>query len=274
LIVLFVVMLLVGFAYLANSQAGYSPEYFLKRLDSPNPDIRWRAANELAQILNRPEQASLKWKSDPHFALDLAQRLQEALDELAQKEGELQRRMQDKPAAEQELAWQTLRTQRDHVLFLAAALSDLHIPVGAPLLCSMSERTDSPDLKANTLRRRQAVWALAKLGEHTRGFAKLPSQEQESIVAELKQEASAESARGHWARTALTYLGHAGSDTARVVQVDEVLSRLATSDDRFLRELVAYACNFWPGPSTEATLVRLAQDDGHGTLIQVSETDR
>src|SRR3954451_11309989 len=67
LIVLFVVMLLVGFAYLANSQSGYTPEYFLRRLDNPNADIRWRAANELAQILNRPEQASVKWKTDPHF---------------------------------------------------------------------------------------------------------------------------------------------------------------------------------------------------------------
>src|SRR4051812_1871056 len=72
LIVLFVVLLLVGFAYLAHSQASYSTDYFLRRLDNPNADIRWRAANELAQILNRPEQASLKWKTDARFALDLA----------------------------------------------------------------------------------------------------------------------------------------------------------------------------------------------------------
>src|SRR5581483_338266 len=166
LIVLFVVMLLVGFAYLANSQAGYTTDYFLRRLDNPNADIRWRAANELAQILNRPEQASLKWKTDPRFALDLAERLQTALHELAKKEEELYRNVAGLPEAEREAAWQTLRSARDHLLYLAAALSDFHLPVGAPLLCELAENTQSPDLKGNTLRRRQAVWALAKLGEN------------------------------------------------------------------------------------------------------------
>src|SRR5579883_1908380 len=171
LIVLFVVVLLVGFAYLANSQAGYTTDYFLQRLDSPNPDIRWRAANELAQILNRPEQASLKWKTDPRFALDLAQRLQTALEELYQKEAELHGRIKDWPEAKQETAWQTLRAPRDHVLFLAAALSDFHVPVGAPILCAIGAHKETFDLKGDTLRRRQAVWALAKLGENARGFA-------------------------------------------------------------------------------------------------------
>jgi hypothetical protein len=274
LIVLFVVMLLVGFAYLANSQAGYTTNYFLQRLDNPNADIRWRAANELAQILNRPEQASLKWKADPRFALDLAERLQTAQEELMRKEEELQQRIATRSATEQEAAWQSLRSQRDHLLFLAAALSDFHIPVGAPLLCDLGLRDNSPDVKGNTLRRRQAVWALAKLGENTGGFRKLPAAEQAAIGETLRQEAAASTPRGRWARTALHYLGVDVAAEPDSVHVDEVLARLAESPDRFLRELVAYAFNFWPGPLAEPTLLRLAQDDGHGTLMKIDETDR
>jgi hypothetical protein len=276
LIVLFVVMLLVGFAYLANSQSGYTTEYFLRRLDNPNADIRWRAANELAQILNRPEQGSLKWKTDPRFALDLAERLQSAYEDLLRREDEVQRRVGAAPAPEQEAAWLALREQRSQLLFLAASLSDFHVPVGAPLLCEMALHDKSPDLKANTLRRRQAVWALAKLGDNTRGFEKLSAAERADVLEALRQEAAAPSTpRGRWARTALHYVNPAGNDAGSdVVKIDDVLARLADSDDRFLRELVAYACNFWPGPLVEPTLVRLSQDDGHGTLIKIDENDR
>ncbi len=275
LIVLFVVVLLIGFAYLANSQAGYTTAYFLQRLDSSNPDIRWRAANELAQILNRPEQASLKWKTDPRFALDLAERLESALTELYQKEDELHERTAAQPAADQEAAWQTLRPQRYHVLFLAASLSDFHIPVGAPILCEVSQREHAVDSKGNALRRRQAVWALAKLGDHTRGFAKLPAEEQAAIVSALKQEVGGSSAqRSLWAASALYYLNQPTGTGLKIRHVDDVLAQLADSDDRFLRELVAYAFSFWPGPQAEPTLLRLAHDDGHGTLLEINEAER
>ena len=61
-----------------------TPESFLVRLDNPNPDIRWRAATELAQVLKRPE--SLELASDPDFALDIAWRLHKANEELAKAE--------------------------------------------------------------------------------------------------------------------------------------------------------------------------------------------
>lgn len=274
LIVLFVVLLLVGFAYLANSQGGYTTEYFLHRLDNSNADIRWRAANELAQILNRPEQASVQWKTDPRFALELAQRLQSAHQDLLHQEEQLQRRTAGLSEHEQEAAWQTLRSARDHVLYLAAALSDFHVPVGAPLLCELGLDQSSADPKSAALRRRQAVWALAKLGDNTREFHKLPGEQRAVILGALKDEAiDSAGPRARWARTALYYLDPAtpGGD---VVQIDAVLERLSRSEDRFLRELVAYACNFWPGPRIEPTLIRLAHDDGHGTLVKISEWDR
>src|SRR5208282_4359030 len=40
-----------------------SPEKFLERLDSPNPDQRWRGASDLAQVLLRDQ----KLASDPRF---------------------------------------------------------------------------------------------------------------------------------------------------------------------------------------------------------------
>jgi hypothetical protein len=277
LIVFSVVMLLVGFAYVANSQAGYTPEYFLGRLDSPNADIRWRAANELAQILNRPEAASVKWKTDARFALDLAQRLQTAFADMKRQEAEVETHGAKLSDVEREAAWLSLREARSQLLFLAAAMGDFHVPVGAPLLCELTLHEASPDLKGNTLRRRQALWALAKLGDNTRDFRKLSAEERGAVLESLRQDADdATKPRGRWARTALHYLTAAPASVPGddVVRVDVVLSQLATAEDRFLRELVAYACNFWPGPLVEPTLVRLAGDDGHGTLLKINETDR
>ena len=40
-----------------------------------------------------------------------------------------------------------------------------------------------------------------------------------------------------------------------------------------LRMLVAFALNFWDGEQAEATLVRLARDDGHGVRVESREKD-
>ncbi len=59
--------------------------------------------------------------------------------------------------------------------------------------------------------------------------------------------------------------------TDGVVEVDDLLARVAHDPDQFLRELVAFAYNFWDGPRAEATLQALAHDKGQGTLIGVHE---
>src|SRR5713226_4433089 len=82
---LIVVGLICVFSFGSLAWVGSSsPESFLSRLDNPNPDIRWRAAHELAQVLKRPE--SLELASNPDFALDIAERLSKALTELEQAE--------------------------------------------------------------------------------------------------------------------------------------------------------------------------------------------
>jgi len=281
LIVLVVVMVLMGLFYLTSRQ---SPEYFLRQLDSDNADIRWRGAADLAQILKRPEAGSLRWKADSHFALELAQRLRTSLDELYRTEKEtaeqITRTEQQAQAAgrapspaEIDAAWRKVATLRNHVSFLASALGDLHVPVGVPLLAEMCMREQSPDLKGNTLQRRKALWSLANLGANTRGFTRLPAEKQAEILAALRAEGAGSEARAAWARTALFYLdGSGGSETA-IVHVDVVLARCAEAQDRYLREQVALAFNFWDGPLAEPTLLKLARDDGHGTSIGVVGLD-
>src|SRR5437764_4481281 len=99
MIVLVAVLLLLAFRYLLSG--GYEPTNFLKQLDSDNADIRWRGASDLAQVLKRPESVNLR--ADPAFALDLAQRLQDGLDDLAAEEKRIHERSQ--VPAEQPGAW-------------------------------------------------------------------------------------------------------------------------------------------------------------------------
>jgi hypothetical protein len=281
LIVLVVVMILMGLFYLTSRQ---SPDYFLRQLDSDNADIRWRAAADLAQILKRPESGSLRWKADTAFALELAERLRRSLDELYQLEAttaeNLSRAQKQAEAAGQPMTqaevdafWRKVTPLRNQVSFLASALGDLHVPVGVPLLAEMCLRDQSPDARGNTLQRRKALWSLANLGANTRAFSKLAPEKQAEVLAALRDEAVGSADRARWARDTLFYLEPASTPPANVVRVDEVLARCAAAEDRYLREQVALAFNFWDGPLAEPTLRKLANDDGHGTLIRVSEAD-
>src|SRR5947209_911829 len=99
------------------------------------------------------------------------------------------------------------------------------------------------------------------------------AEQQAEILAALRAEGAGSEARAAWARTALFYLdGSGGSDTA-IVHVDVLLARCAEAQDRYLREQVALAFNFWDGPLAEPTLLKLARDDGHGTSIGVVGLD-
>jgi hypothetical protein len=292
LIVTLAVLVLLGFRYLVGGS--HSADYFLRQLDSGNADIRWRGASDLAQVLKRPESVALR--SDATFALDLAARLDAALDELERDEKNTGERIKDLPAKQKDAAWAKLTPQRDHVQYLAAALGDFVVPVGAPLLCRIALHDASPDVINNTLQRRKAVWALGNLGESRKGFKQLSAAEQAAILTTLEKEAkggalmqdrSAPSddrpasgrlvpaaggkRRAVWARTALYYLEGKDTPSAGVVTVDDALARCARAEDRFLRVQVALVLGFWYNPRVEPILVELAHDDGHGTLIGVGE---
>lgn len=264
LIVLAIVVVLLTIWYFFTTSP--TPDTFLVGLDNPNLDVRWRRAADLSQVLKRTEPQSMRLKTDPLFALGLAERAKIAFEDLVKSEAELASNIKTLPDNEQKAAWNKLRSQRDYLLFLASAASDFYVPVGVPILCEIAKRTDSPDTKGNLLQRRQAVWALVLIGERIKGFGKLPAEQQASILAGLKQEASEGGAyRARCAKTALHFLAPSEASGDGVVQVDAVLADCAKSDDRYLRLQVALALNFWNGPRTEPALLKLAQDDGFGS---------
>lgn len=273
LIVLLAVLLLLGFRYAIGS--GYTPASFLKQLDNDNADIRWRGAHDLVQVLKRPESENLK--TDPAFALDLAERLKASFDDLVRKEADLAEKMKSSTQQEKDAAWRKLKSERNHVRFLAASLGDFWVPVGMPVLSEIVLNDQSPDLHGNTLRRRQVVWALGHMGANLQEFQKLPTERKAEIITALEAEVSgANKQRSAWARNALHYLAPDRPSVRakdKLVFADQVLARCAKSEDRYLREQVALAISFWPGEMVEPTLVELARDTGWGTLVRVPEGD-
>src|SRR5262245_13397195 len=126
LIVAGAVTILLGFSWLAGGAR--TPEQFLKNIDSTNSDIRWRAANDLAQVLKRDD----KLAADPSFGLRLAERLKKAGDELERLEADRDRAASSATEAEAAKARQAIVAQRNYVQYLSACLGNFSVPVGAP----------------------------------------------------------------------------------------------------------------------------------------------
>ena len=270
LIIFAVVLIVLGLSYVRKRER--EPSFFLQQLDSDTMDIRWRGASDLAQILKRPEPATLRWKADPKFALDLAERLDTAFNDLLDEEAKIAAQIAKEKHQDPDLLWRKLRSQRDYVSFLASALGEFHVACGAPILCDILKNEKSPDVKGNTLQRRKALWSLMNLGENLKGYAKIPDEQQQQIIAALKFESQGTNSRARWAATAWYYVEPSKASDG-IVKVDETLAACASADDRFLRELIAMSFSFWDGPQAEPTLLRLANDRGQGTLIRVEEND-
>ncbi len=264
LIVAVAVLLLLGFKFLVGGTR--TPEEFLRDLDSPNPDVRWRAASDLAQVLNRPE--SLALGSDPKFGLELAKRLNGSLEEIKREEQAAPKAKGKQSDTEREKARQALAPKRHFALFLINCLGNMTVPVGAPLLREVARNTEGNDPQWIALRRRRAVWALANLGNNLPRFQELSGPEKEAVIATLGKETAGAKPRSEWAKAAFDYL-----TAKKPLHVDETLVECAGDDDPFLRVMVAFALKYWDGPDVERTLQKLARDDGHGVAIEVGEMD-
>jgi hypothetical protein len=265
LIVFVLVLIWLAGHYLVAEKR--SPDYFLRNLDSSNEDIRWRAASDLAQVLNRPE--SIDLASDSKFALELTERLEVALRDLEKQEQELAKESGKMSEQERLKAARRLKPQRKYVLFLISALGGFTAPVSAPLLCKIATREPDTGDREAILRRRQAVWALANLGDKLKRFKQeLSEEKRQKVIATLKDAQASPGPRGEYARAAYLYLTE-----NKLFGVDTALEKCADADDPFLRELVATALNFWDGPRVLPTLEKLANDDGHGTPITITEDD-
>ncbi len=266
LIVAVAMLILLGFRYLVSGTQ--TPGEFLRKLDDPNPEVRWRGASELAQVLQRPESRALA--ADPKFGLDLAERLRRALDDMRKEEQATFKPAGAKSKDDREAAWHVHAPARRYALFLAASLGDMIVPVGAPLLCDMATNDQGADPKWKALRRRRAVWALANLGNNCNRYRQeLSPEEREAVAARLEHEAGGKGDRARWATATLKSLEGSAS-----LRVDKALAECADDEsDPFLRELVAFALKYWDGPEVERTLVKLSRDHGEGVAIEVGEMD-
>jgi hypothetical protein len=271
LIVAGAVTILLGFSWLAGGSR--TPEQFLKNIDSANKDIRWRAANDLAQVLKRDD----KLAANTAFGLQIVEHLNRALADLERSEKSLSEiDTKDANAQARSEAHEALVTQRNYVQFLIACLGNFSVPVGAPILNDLAVKGRGQDEKLRYLIRRNAVWALANLGDSQKRYQKLPDDQKAAVRQKLEEESkSGSDEQRSGAEAALAWLD------GKSIGVIEALAKCATDErDMFLRVEVAHAHIFWEGTPeeqkiAEKTLLLLAADlgKGHDDRIAIEETE-
>jgi hypothetical protein len=267
IIVVVAVILLMGATWLVGGES--TPDALLAHLENSNEQVRWRAANEIAQRLTRDDNLA----SDPKVALRLSSLLQKAMDELNKANlgpGEADRQKDGK----------TVLTRRKDVEFLCACVGKLMLPTGVPLLTELALRKNGTDPKTIVLLRRQAVWSLANLGANLKRFDALPQEQKENVLEELRLATIGKGGSAQWAQLTLDYL----EGRRKNIGVIDALAKCADTardpaDDPFLRLVTAHALTSWPDGDAaeqtlaENTLVALAHDNGHGVRIEIGEND-
>jgi hypothetical protein len=288
----------VGAAFLFHLSFGWllgspmTPEQYLARFDDPNWEVRWRAAADLSQRLPRDNRLA----SDPDFALGVVKRLQATRTDTRVAEADLALRYPplspdqiDKLSDAEWLKRQNdldreakkLNEQRLYIQMLTASLGHFMVPVGAPVLRDMALQESGAEASHLLQLRANALWSLAVLGENCGRFDDLTPVEQQIILDRLQTAAENDPDLADTARSARSYLQTRQQTAASpkpltkqvpdAMGVDEVAAKCAADNDPFLRELSAFALNFWYGDAAEnkkmeQTLDLLAHDDGRGTL--------
>lgn len=251
--------------FLGRTWGSTSPEQFLRDLDDTNAEVRWRAANDLAQVLLRDDNLA----SDSSFALQLNQRLRRTLDSSAPFEKAHAEHFAKLSPKEEAVELKKLDPDRNYILLLTQCLGHFMVPVGAPLLEELAIQQSGLDPRALSARRARALWALAKLGENlNRRFDSLPTERQQAVLAQLEMAAGAGEQAGA-AKAALDCLKLRQQGKPSAMGVDRVLEKCADGEDPFLRELTGLAATFWNGTAAEnarieKTLRRLCDDPGKG----------
>lgn len=262
LIVTLVVVLLIVVRWFLSTSA--SADSFLKRLDDPNPEVRWRAASDLSQRLLRDE----KLASDGAFALQLADRLQRTLAGSGAAEVELAKKINTLSPDQREVERRKLEPERNYIRFLTPCLGKFIVPVGVPVLEEMATRDSGAEPPEAAARQRYAVWALATLGENLKRFDKLKAPDQDAILADLET-ARERYPHPEWATATIEYLKKRRAGRPDAFGIDRTMAKCAVSEDPSLRYFAAFALNFWEGTPSENAhmekiLVDLSHDDGHG----------
>jgi hypothetical protein len=250
--------------FLGRSWGSSSPEQFLRDLDNPNKEVRWRAASDLAQVLLRDDDLA----SDSAFALQLTQRLRHVVDSSATFEKAFADQAGKRSPRDQAADMAKLEPDRDYVLLLTQCLGHFLVPVGAPILEELAVQESGIEPKALNARRRQALWALANLGENVKRFDNLSAERQDAVKTQLES-AAGEGQQASAARSTLDFLTRRQEGRPSALGVDRVVEKCADADDPAVREMAAFVVNFWSGSAAEnarmeKVLVRLSYDAGKG----------
>jgi HEAT repeat protein len=274
-IVALIVGVVIGFVWLFGGPR--TPEQWLKQLRDPNPDVRWKAAADLAQHLLRDPDLS----SDADFALQLAGFLDDARENSAAEEKAIADRLTkitDKEAREKELqkiqgegSWKSLDADRKTIMYLGACLGNFRVPVGVPLLKQMAEQETGMEPNSLAAQRWRAVFALANLGQRLgKDYPALPDVRKDLIETRLDK-ALKNPRLAKWAAPALENVKSRRAGTPEMMGLDGTFEKITEpgTSDPFLRELVALALNFWTGTDAEndrmdRLLLRLTNDSGGG----------
>lgn len=283
----------------------YSKDSFLTKLSDPNAEVRWRTAEQLAQVLLRDDALA----ADGDFARQLGLLLEKMRDESRTAEAAYASRVGSLSKSDADAERNKLRPDRILIGFLGASLGDFMVPVGAPILKELALQKEGLDPKTRALQRRQAVWALANLGANLKHFDKLDGPKKEVVLdrlrvalwdaaqaagdrnAFLKASADEKDAAlekldvgarpGHpdWLRDALRVLRKRAKGEDDDMGVGDALAACSgEKDDPYLRELAAFAMNFWRGDAAanarmDGALAALTLDGGAGedNLDAISE---
>jgi len=235
-------------------------DQFLRDLDNPNAEVRYRAASDLAQVLLRKDELA----SDPEFALGLSERLKNTLDQSAEAEKSFATKFDGLTEGERLRELKKLDADRNFILYLTGCLGHVMIPTGASLLGQMATQTTGMEPEALASRRAGALFALATLGDKLRKYDKLPDEQKDQIEEKL-----AESKSNPHARAALEHLRGRRAGKPNTMGVAAVLDTTAADEDPYLRLLTALASTYWHGDAREEKtiedlLVALSNDAGVG----------
>ncbi len=263
-----------GFGWLVGGT--YSAEQFLKDLRNPNTQVRWRRANDLAQVL--PREKSLA--ANPKFALDLAELVRESLRDNAQNERAWAERSAGGSKSGSDKPDKILQEERDFIQYLIPCLGYLALPTGVPVLQELALAPDQGGDPENVmLRRRLAALALANLPQNLKYLDSLSADEQQTLLNALEAEGvRGSSERRMLAELSMDYIRARQAGELRALGVDQTLAECVkasnpASRDPILRERVAFALNLWEGNQEEnrrmeETLLQLSYDDGHGAAAE------
>jgi hypothetical protein len=256
LIVVVAVAILLGFSWLVGLSR--SPERFLQDLKSDNPDVRWRAASDLAQVLKRDPVLA----SNPHFCLDLADLLEDAI-----RDDDQAGRRKSVPSSPGAAPEPTPATR--FVQYLMNCLGSCNVPVGISLLSGVANTDSGLDPQDLLLRRQGAVWSLANLAARLNQIDQIPADRKKALLDALDEEiVSSSGPRSARARAASQWFRE-GPAVASDNSLLPALQACAASDDPVLRKIVALVLNLWPAnpaiePDLDAILLKLSYDHGHG----------